>query len=126
MPPRRALPSALYAWYRHHGDFEAAVSAALDCGGDTDTVAAITGALAGLTVGTDGIPAPWLDGLWDYPRSKTVLRRVAVATAGAVRQGGGQRPVGYPAFLCLSRNLIYLVLDAGHVAVNRIRLKFFR
>ena len=45
------VPVALFAWLRHWGDFPAAVLAVIQCGGDTDTVAAITGALAGCTTG---------------------------------------------------------------------------
>jgi ADP-ribosylglycohydrolase len=41
------VPVALFAWLRHIGDFRQAVGAAIAGGGDTDTVAAITGALAG-------------------------------------------------------------------------------
>jgi ADP-ribosylglycohydrolase len=41
------VPVALYAWLRHDGGFRAALVAALDCGGDTDTVGAILGALCG-------------------------------------------------------------------------------
>jgi ADP-ribosyl-[dinitrogen reductase] hydrolase len=53
------VPVAVYAWLRHYGDFRAAVEAALDCGGDTDTAGAIVGALAGGTVGANGIPNDW-------------------------------------------------------------------
>ena len=50
------VPVAVYAWLRHYGDFRATVEAALDCGGDTDTVGAIAGALAGGTVVGRGSP----------------------------------------------------------------------
>jgi ADP-ribosyl-[dinitrogen reductase] hydrolase len=51
------VPVALYAWLRYPDDFRAAVQSAIRCGGDTDTVAAITGALVGIRVGKAGIPA---------------------------------------------------------------------
>jgi ADP-ribosylglycohydrolase len=51
------VPVAVYAWLRHYGDFRATVEAALDCGGDTDTVGATAGTLAGATVGAAGIAA---------------------------------------------------------------------
>jgi len=56
-------PVAVYAWLRHYGDFRTSVEAALDCGGDTDTVGAIIGALAGGAVGAGGIPNEWIAGL---------------------------------------------------------------
>jgi ADP-ribosylglycohydrolase len=52
------LGSAVWA-VRTTGSFEAAVRAAVDLGGDTDTVAAVTGALAGAVYGADAIPARW-------------------------------------------------------------------
>ncbi len=39
--------------------FEDAIRAAIDLGGDTDTVAAVTGGLAGAYYGLDAIPARW-------------------------------------------------------------------
>lgn len=43
--------------------FEHALRAAIDIGGDTDTVAAVTGALAGAHYGLDAIPARWTEPL---------------------------------------------------------------
>ena len=63
------VPVALYAWLRHPDDFRSALATALDCGGDTDTVGAILGALSGAVVGKRGIPIEWLNGIWEWPRS---------------------------------------------------------
>ncbi|MFF1477493.1 ADP-ribosylglycohydrolase family protein [Streptomyces sp. NPDC058301] len=52
------LGTAVWA-LRTTGGYEEAVRAAVDCGGDTDTVAAVTGALAGCLYGLDAIPARW-------------------------------------------------------------------
>ncbi len=38
-------------------DFQKAVTAAIECGGDADTTAAIVGGIVGARVGKDGIPA---------------------------------------------------------------------
>ncbi|MFF3058860.1 ADP-ribosylglycohydrolase family protein [Streptomyces sp. NPDC057909] len=43
--------------------FEAALAAAIDVGGDTDTVAAVTGGLAGAVHGRDAIPSRWTEPL---------------------------------------------------------------
>jgi len=51
-----SVPVALYAWLRHSDDFRAALTAVLDCGGDTDTVGAIVGALMGAQLGRGAIP----------------------------------------------------------------------
>ncbi|WP_216858158.1 ADP-ribosylglycohydrolase family protein [Actinomadura verrucosospora] len=54
------LGSAVWA-VRTTGGYEEAVRAAIDLGGDTDTVAAVTGGLAGACYGTDAIPARWTE-----------------------------------------------------------------
>ncbi|WP_030175956.1 ADP-ribosylglycohydrolase family protein [Streptomyces sp. NRRL S-813] len=56
------LGSAVWA-LRSTTGFEDAVRAAIDLGGDTDTVAAVTGALAGAYHGLDAIPARWTEPL---------------------------------------------------------------
>ncbi|MFF0262100.1 ADP-ribosylglycohydrolase family protein [Streptomyces microflavus] len=52
------LGTALWA-LRTTDTFEAALAAAVDVGGDTDTVAAVTGGLAGAVYGIDAVPDRW-------------------------------------------------------------------
>ncbi|WP_051817625.1 ADP-ribosylglycohydrolase family protein [Streptomyces sp. NRRL S-1813] len=52
------LGSAVWA-LRTTATYEDAIRAAIDLGGDTDTVAAVTGGLAGACYGPDAIPARW-------------------------------------------------------------------
>ncbi|WP_432009939.1 ADP-ribosylglycohydrolase family protein [Streptomyces cucumeris] len=52
------LGSAVWA-LRTTGGYEEAVRAAIDLGGDTDTVAAVTGGLAGARYGVGAIPVRW-------------------------------------------------------------------
>ncbi|GHD99707.1 ADP-ribosylglycohydrolase family protein [Streptomyces alanosinicus] len=56
------LGSAVWA-LRTTTSYEEAVRAAVDLGGDTDTVAAVTGALAGAVYGAGAIPGRWLEPL---------------------------------------------------------------
>lgn len=56
------LGSAAWA-LRTTPSFEQSIRAAVDLGGDTDTVAAVTGGLAGAVYGMDAIPARWTDPL---------------------------------------------------------------
>ncbi|MFH9039805.1 ADP-ribosylglycohydrolase family protein [Streptomyces sp. NPDC017966] len=56
------LASAVWALRTTTG-YEDAVRAAIDLGGDTDTVAAVTGGLAGAVYGVDAIPARWTEPL---------------------------------------------------------------
>ena len=52
------LGSAVWA-LRQGGDFEAVLRRVIDLGGDTDTVAAVAGGLAGAVFGMAGIPMRW-------------------------------------------------------------------
>lgn len=70
---------AIYAWLRHRGDFAATIRSAIWCGGDTDTVAAIAGAIAGAECGEAGIPIEWLSGINEWPRSLCYIRQLASA-----------------------------------------------
>ncbi|MFJ3923247.1 ADP-ribosylglycohydrolase family protein [Streptomyces sp. NPDC090022] len=56
------LGSAVWA-LRTTGSYEDAVRAAIDLGGDTDTVAAVTGGLAGAYYGLEAIPTRWTEPL---------------------------------------------------------------
>ncbi|MEU6381444.1 ADP-ribosylglycohydrolase family protein [Streptomyces sp. NPDC046909] len=56
------LGSAVWA-LRTTSSYEEAVRAAIDLGGDTDTVAAVTGALAGAVYGLSAIPGRWTEAL---------------------------------------------------------------
>lgn len=53
------LAEAVWA-VRHHSNYSDVVTAAIDLGGDTDTVACVAGALAGATYGIQGIPSRWM------------------------------------------------------------------
>ena len=53
------LAEAVWA-VRNHSNFSDVVTAAIDLGGDTDTVACVAGAIAGATYGIQGIPSRWL------------------------------------------------------------------
>ena len=44
-------------------NFKEAIIGAINLGEDTDTIGAITGAIAGITYGYDSIPSEWLDGI---------------------------------------------------------------
>jgi poly(ADP-ribose) glycohydrolase ARH3 len=65
-----------------HATFEAAVCFAVTLGGDTDTVAAMTGAIAGARYGARSIPRRWLDALENADRGRDHVARLAIRLAG--------------------------------------------
>ncbi len=109
-----SVPVALYAWLRHSGNYRVALEAALNCGGDTDTVGAILGGVMGAGVGVDGIPVDWRDQLWDWPRSRAYLLRVAGRLADRVETGRSDGPV--PCFWpgLLPRNALFMAAVLTH------------
>lgn len=109
-----AVPVAVYAWMRHPGDFQAALIAVLECGGDADTVGAIVGALAGASCGPGGIPQAWLNGIVEWPRSVAFMRTVAQRLAEQGRAGQARGEVVYFWPGVILRNLFFLVLVLAH------------
>ena len=104
---------AIYAWLRHHDDFEVGLQAVLSCGGDTDTVGAITGALLGTGSGEEGIPAAWINGISEWPRSTNYIRRMGNALAAQKKFEAKEKPSYFwPGII--PRNLFFLVIVLVH------------
>lgn len=47
---------SIYCWWKYYGDYEKTITEIIKCGGDTDTNAAIVGAIVGVTIGYKNIP----------------------------------------------------------------------
>lgn len=54
-----SVPTAIYSFLANPGSFADAVLYAVSLGGDTDTIAAMTGAISGAYLGIEAIPAHW-------------------------------------------------------------------
>ncbi|MBC7806123.1 MAG: ADP-ribosylglycohydrolase family protein [Akkermansiaceae bacterium] len=65
-----SVPAALYAFLRLPHSFESAVTWAVRLGDDTDTVGAMTGAIAGAFHGYSAIPGKWLRALENGPKGR--------------------------------------------------------
>lgn len=74
---QEAVPTALYCSLVHGGDFRRAVSSAVYAGGDTDTIASMTGALSGALLGEGAIPKPWLAAVREDEYGVARIRRLA-------------------------------------------------
>jgi len=103
------VPAVLQTWLRYPDDFRPAIVDIIRAGGDTDSTAAILGALIGARVGVDGIPKPWLDSIWEWPRSTSWMRMLAVALASRSRS-----IVPYPTWQVPLRNVIFTTAVLGH------------
>jgi ADP-ribosylglycohydrolase len=65
--------------FTHTHSYKDAVLKAVNLGDDTDTTAAVTGALAGLYYGIDAIPAEWLNTLAKRDEISALAGRLADA-----------------------------------------------
>jgi ADP-ribosyl-[dinitrogen reductase] hydrolase len=110
------VPVAIYAWLRYPDDFRTAVQSAIRCGGDTDTVAAITGALVGARVGKAGIPEEWLRGVIDWPRSMRWVESLAERIAEGKWLAEPQSALPLAVWALPFRNAAFLAWVLVHAA----------
>ena len=66
------MPAAICAFVSHPGSFADAVSLAVSLGGDTNTIAAMTGALAGALLEEPAIPRQWVDRVEAAPQMRVL------------------------------------------------------
>lgn len=108
------VPVAIHAWLGNQRDYRAAVTAVIECGGDADSTGAIVGGIVGAGVGKEGIPAQWLDGLIEWPRTAEWMERLGAQLESAVQGGSAGRPIGLPIYGVALRNLLFLVIVLVH------------
>lgn len=108
------VPVAVHAWLRHPTSYAAAVAGAIECGGDTDTVAAIAGGIVGSGVGVAGIPVEWRSKMLEWPRSEAWVAKLASSVDAAA---SGSEPVPAPGVspAVLLRNMFFLLVVIAHL-----------
>lgn len=70
----KSVPMALYCFLKKNHSFSEAVTYAVNMGGDTDTIGAMTGAIAGAFHGAESIPAEWLNTLENTGKGRDHIR----------------------------------------------------
>lgn len=109
------VPAVLHAWLSHQNDYRGGVTTIVRLGGDTDTAAAIVGAIIGARVGKDGIPAEWLRDLWEWPRTPAWMESLGARLAGCVdnHSAGSALPLNWLALALRNAFFVPLVLAHG-------------
>ena len=64
------IPQAIKMFYLNHHSFEQPVIESVNSGGDTDTLAALTGSYCGAYYGLENIPEKWVKGLVNFSQIK--------------------------------------------------------
>lgn len=108
------VPVAVHASLRYRNSFEDAIVQVVQCGGDTDTVAAIVGGILGAAVGPNGLPRHWVAGLCEWPRNQAYIKGLAETL---VRSLDSPEPLPHRSpvfFKLLTRNIFFLLIVLAH------------
>jgi ADP-ribosylglycohydrolase len=111
------VPVVIQAWLRFPEDYASAIRSVIRCGGDTDTNAAIVGAIVGARVGVEGIPEAWRSGIAEWPRNLRWICRLGRELARGLADGQPRRAVPLNPIGLISRNFVF----AGTVFVHVFR-----
>lgn len=71
-----SVPTAIYSFLANYKSFEDAVAYAVNLGGDTDTIGAMTGAISGAYHGFEAIPERWLNKLENLNYIKSLAEKI--------------------------------------------------
>jgi len=111
------VPAAIFCWLRNPTNFRDALEEVILLGGDTDTAGAITGAMAGASLGYSAIPDEWLKGIIEWPRSVSWMRRLSLELARRIDQDNGGNGTGplrlfWPGLI--PRNILFTLVVIFH------------
>ncbi|MCB1609102.1 MAG: ADP-ribosylglycohydrolase family protein [Xanthomonadales bacterium] len=106
---------AIRIWLAFPNDFESALTAAVSCGGDADTLAAIVGGIVGARVGPSGIPRRWRQELCEWPRSLDWMLALASRTDQSLTAGTGTDGIRYGFWFGIPRNLLFFTTVVVHL-----------
>ncbi|YCM46198.1 ADP-ribosylglycohydrolase family protein [Verrucomicrobiaceae bacterium 227] len=115
----QTVPAVILAGLRNEWDFKPTITELIEAGGDTDTTAAIAGALCGAFEGPQSIPSPWISGIKEWPTK--VSRLSSLANALHQRTPHHIRPRWSP--LLVIRNMTFLIIVLIH-AFGRLLPRF--
>lgn len=80
-----SVPFAIYCALWNKNSFENAIHDAIFAGGDTDTIACMTGAISGALLGESSIPQRWIDKIQEEVYSPDYVRQIALRLAKKIQ-----------------------------------------
>lgn len=83
---QEAVPMAIYCFLANPKSYEQAVGEAVFLGGDTDTIASMTGSIAGAYLGSSQIPERWLTRVREEHYNTARIRQLADALYRKVKE----------------------------------------
>ncbi len=109
-----SVPVAIHAWLSNPEDYRSAVMSVVECGGDTDSTAAIVGGIVGARVGKRGIPSHWLQGLFEWPRTIGWLEQLGRQLDSVLKSQAAGPPIRLPVWGLLPRNVFFVAVVLYH------------
>ena len=107
------VPAALYCWAKSPRDFQQCVEYAVLLGGDTDSVAAIAGAISAANLGAEAIPKEWISQLREWPRSVEWMTELAKSLCTTVSQPVATDPPPMHWLATVPRNCMFAAAVIG-------------
>jgi ADP-ribosyl-[dinitrogen reductase] hydrolase len=107
-------PAAVHSWLSFPNDFRESVIAVIECGGDADTTAAIVGGIVGARFGREGIPAQWLTGILEWPRSVSWMQSLGKELAISRSNSTPSRALSVNPVAIMMRNILFLAIVLSH------------
>jgi ADP-ribosylglycohydrolase len=107
------VPAALYCWAKAPQDFRQCVTNAVLLGGDTDSVAAIAGAICAANLGVDAIPTEWIARLREWPRPVEWMIELSKALCTTVSHRAATKPPSMRWLASVPRNCVFAAVVIG-------------
>jgi len=104
------VPAVIYAGVKYQWDYQQVITSMIKAGGDTDTTAAIAGALCGAFGGTKAIPHDWISHISEWP---TGIKQLSIL-AHAVQNHTPLRVRRHCSPMLLVRNIVFLITVLFH------------
>ncbi len=114
------IPVVIQIWLRCPDNYEKSLTEIIKLGGDTDTTAAILGAIIGSRVGKEGIPTNWLNNLWLYPVNLPWLENLGEKLSEVITNNKKQKYLSFPLYGIWIRNSLFLIIIIGHLCYRLI------
>ncbi len=108
------VPAVIHIWLTHQDNFRLALLETVHAGGDTDTTAAIMGAIMGARVGYDDLPTDWVEGLMEWPRSVKWQRQLAARLTESLDEDAPKKELGVNLPGVVLRNVFFLICVLVH------------
>jgi len=108
------VPIVIHSWLKNQQNYQKAIIEIIQCGGDTDTTAAILGGIIGVGVGKKGIPNLWIQDLWEFPRTIHWIERLGKRLNLSCFHSEKQKMLPISLTLIFIRNIAFMFIVLFH------------